>query len=1063
MTPLRSWRALIIGLLTVASGACNDSAGDDADDRSTQTDTTAAVADQPHVSDELYRAHGIRATDEVVARRSLDSYTFARPTGDYVTLISTLPLNYESRAGTWVPISTRIRQSETTTRRLFAFENTTNALESYFPADPREGVLVSDRQRTMRWVPLQVARGVVGEADGEVMRYAGAYPDAVEEYRVGRGELKHDIILDRPPASASFRGKLLLTPGRTVFANGVEQPGAFETRGAIELRDDHGGVFVLEPVYVYEKARPRAKVAGRYEMTIEDGQRVLAMAAPEQWLYDPARVYPVVIDPTVGLGAVAGTAILVSNRAACATGGGDPAFRLSSDLRIGFRDQGGTNNDQCYRSSLRFATGQIPDGSLVTQVDVDASNAANFGAVNDLDFSQLAGPDTVIGTADDDPVTMTDAQLYADLAPGSDDYATLVNPGPSGGGFFGPITLGGTANADLAANLPRDFFAVGVHGGDHVAEFGPGSGTNRYVVLDAEGNVDEPTLTVTYTPPPIVTSIVPSAGRNDGPTSVTITGSNFTGATSVTIDGTALTSMSVDTSSQITGTVPAGIAPGSHPVIVSKPGLDSSLSTVDFLVYAFGLPTVTGVTPPFGDTTTSTPIVIAGTNFTGATGVTINGTALAFAVNTDIQISATVPAGIARGSYPIIVTTGFGNSAADTVNFTVTEDTSEQYTVACAAGIPDNDPGGVDCVINVTGSLSVEDLRVHVDISHTYVGDLVVTLTSPLATTVVLSERYGRAWDDIKSWYDLDVGTAGNLADFDGELSTGAWTLNVSDNAAVDTGTVNEVRLGINQVPDLVIETPDVSFDNPAPADGDPVVITAVVHNYSPYDYREPALAAPINQAAITSLVFLDASQSLAQSFRPAVGMTASGVEIELSSDTDASAAMFNVRIETDAGGLPSGTAVSSTTSFAASQMAGWQLVTFADPAVLTAATDYWIVASTTSGDANFWTRSDGAYAGGTCAFNLGAGWNVCTGPSASEDQRFRLHGRTTFARFYDGDPDTNLDDIPLNNGETASQRASSGLTRTTFSMPAPPLPACPRPPRRSTRSCGRWRRPQSV
>jgi hypothetical protein len=73
-------------------------------------------------------------------------------------------------------------------------------------------------------------------------------------------------------------------------------------------------------------------------------------------------------------------------------------------------------------------------------------------------------------------------------------------------------------------------------------------------------------------------------------------------------------------------------------------------------------PTVTSVAPTIGQVGAS--VIVTGTGFTGATAVTFNGVAAAFAVNLDTQVTATVPAGASTG--PIAVTTpaGTGMSAA---------------------------------------------------------------------------------------------------------------------------------------------------------------------------------------------------------------------------------------------------------------------------------------------------------------------------------------------------------------------------------------------------------------
>ena len=97
--------------------------------------------------------------------------------------------------------------------------------------------------------------------------------------------------------------------------------------------------------------------------------------------------------------------------------------------------------------------------------------------------------------------------------------------------------------------------------------------------------------------------------------------------------------------------------------------------------------------------------------------------------------------------------------------------------------IPDDDPAGIESSLYVS-QLPVCLLQVHVDVSirHSYIGDLVVALTEPGGTRVVLHDRAGFGTDDL-----LMEGFA-FPEDFTKE---GNWTLSVSDNEGYDTGTLN--------------------------------------------------------------------------------------------------------------------------------------------------------------------------------------------------------------------------------------------------------------------------------
>jgi len=158
---------------------------------------------------------------------------------------------------------------------------------------------------------------------------------------------------------------------------------------------------------------------------------------------------------------------------------------------------------------------------------------------------------------------------------------------------------------------------------------------------------------------PVITSFTPSSGTMG--TSVVISGINFTPATSVQFNGVTA-SFTVNSDTQITAIVPAGVTVGPIRVVTS---VGTAESTSNF---TYPPPTITSFTPTSGDAGTS--VVITGTNFNAVTNVNFTGAAASsYTVNSDTQITATVPPLAAVG--PISVVTGFG-TATSASSFTIT-------------------------------------------------------------------------------------------------------------------------------------------------------------------------------------------------------------------------------------------------------------------------------------------------------------------------------------------------------------------------------------------------------
>jgi uncharacterized repeat protein (TIGR03803 family) len=154
-----------------------------------------------------------------------------------------------------------------------------------------------------------------------------------------------------------------------------------------------------------------------------------------------------------------------------------------------------------------------------------------------------------------------------------------------------------------------------------------------------------------------VVSTLTSAGKV-GKT-IEILGQGFTGTTGVSFGGTpAAFTASSDT--YLVATVPVGALTGS--VIVTTPG-GTLTSNKQFRV----TPQIASFSPPSGPVGTS--VVIMGVSLTQATKVTFGAKAANFTVNSDTQVTATVPTGATTGK--ITVTTP-GGTATSATSFTVT-------------------------------------------------------------------------------------------------------------------------------------------------------------------------------------------------------------------------------------------------------------------------------------------------------------------------------------------------------------------------------------------------------
>ncbi|MDO7849489.1 M12 family metallo-peptidase, partial [Hymenobacter sp. M29] len=236
----------------------------------------------------------------------------------------------------------------------------------------------------------------------------------------------------------------------------------------------------------------------------------------------------------------------------------------------------------------------------------------------------------------------------------------------------------------LATNVPNNGSAIVVAPSPATAQ------TQARIMVEAADNYffDISNTNFTITPAavgPTITSFTPGGGLAG--TVVTVLGSNFTGATAVSFNGTAASSFTVVSATQLTATVAAGTTTGT--ITVTTPQ-GTATSALPFVVGA--PPTITSFTPASG--AVGSTVVITGTNFTGATQVTFNGTvAPTFTVNSATQITVTVPAGATTGVIGLTVPTGSATSTT-------------VYTVVPAPTITSFTPtyGQIGTVVTLTGT-----------------------------------------------------------------------------------------------------------------------------------------------------------------------------------------------------------------------------------------------------------------------------------------------------------------------------------------------------------------------
>ncbi len=183
-------------------------------------------------------------------------------------------------------------------------------------------------------------------------------------------------------------------------------------------------------------------------------------------------------------------------------------------------------------------------------------------------------------------------------------------------------------------------------------------------------------------------------------------------------------------------------------------------------------------------------------------------------------------------------------SYSDSNKFTTGITECNDYTATdVPITVPDDSATTVNTVITATGDAPIQKVSVAVDITHTWVSDLTVTLISPQGTEVQLFSDECDDADDVLAVFDDsgEILVCGEtpvlsgmiqpselLGTFNGELPEGEWTLEVTDSFNQDGGAINSWSLAICTTEEATSGIQDNKYTNftvyPNPNNGDFII-----------------------------------------------------------------------------------------------------------------------------------------------------------------------------------------------------------------------------------------------
>lgn len=136
---------------------------------------------------------------------------------------------------------------------------------------------------------------------------------------------------------------------------------------------------------------------------------------------------------------------------------------------------------------------------------------------------------------------------------------------------------------------------------------------------------------------------------------------------------------------------------------------------------------------------------------------------------------------VQTGQYQVLV---YGYEKYDGASLTATykdANGATNYANSTRVVIPDNSSFGVVSNIDVKRIGDAGMVNIQLDIKHSYIGDLKVTLTSPTGFKAILHNNSGGSDRNLNTTYDVD---------FSGHESKGLWQLKIVDTSSQDTGSL---------------------------------------------------------------------------------------------------------------------------------------------------------------------------------------------------------------------------------------------------------------------------------
>jgi RHS repeat-associated protein len=289
---------------------------------------------------------------EVVSLRDRFSRTYVTSSGLYRKVTSLSPVNFRNANGAWQPIDSTLAPAPG------GFVNKANDVHVHLPANLAAPVRV---EKDGAWASFAlVGANATAEVEGTTATYRNALSGVTARYAAFAEGVKEELVLHERSAPSEFRFLLLMSPGLAPRLS----------EGAVELVDTSGEPKLAFRVpYMVDASGHHSGFSDDVSFSLDEqvaGGVGLTLHASRAWLDDPARRYPVTIDPTVDTEfAIGGDAYMD-----CYMNGPPGLDENQNNCKQDWFDVGRYDENGVWRGLIRWDVSDVPVLANVTNVEM---------------------------------------------------------------------------------------------------------------------------------------------------------------------------------------------------------------------------------------------------------------------------------------------------------------------------------------------------------------------------------------------------------------------------------------------------------------------------------------------------------------------------------------------------------------------------------------------------------------------------------------------------------------------------------------------------------------------